>query len=66
MKLFTRKLLYFNFICIFSILFLSIFSLSLDANDEICNEDECFPKLFVATDEFQEVHEGQEIPPGMS
>ena len=38
----------------------------LDIHQEtsICNENECYPRVFVPTDEFQVVKEGQEIPKG--
>lgn len=66
MKIFTKKLLYsFYIICALLVIFIFLSSFSLDTSDEICNENGCFPKVFVATEEFQEIHEGQEIPPGM-
>lgn len=37
-------------------------------NDLIChteNPSECYPRLFEPTDDFQTVHEDQEIPPGL-
>lgn len=37
-------------------------------NSQICstqNPHECYPRVFVPTDEFQVVREGQEIPPGL-
>lgn len=37
-------------------------------SDQICptqNPDECYPRVFVPTDEFQIVREGQEIPSGL-
>jgi nucleotide exchange factor SIL1 len=36
--------------------------------DLICHTDnssECYPKIFVPTDEFQTVHEDQDLPPGL-
>ncbi|CAG8508997.1 508_t:CDS:2 [Funneliformis caledonium] len=60
-----RKALYFKFFCALSIFFLTIFVLPLEAKEEICNGDECYSKEFVATEEFQEVREGQEIHPGL-
>lgn len=37
-------------------------------NDLICHTDnpaECYPKVFSATDEFQVVHDDQDLPPGL-
>ncbi|RIA87445.1 armadillo-type protein [Glomus cerebriforme] len=64
-KILTKKLLYVSFTSLFLVLFLFLFAFSLETNNEICNENECFPRVFVATEEFQEVREGQEIPPGL-
>lgn len=39
-----------------------------EKSDLICHTDnpsECYPRVFVPTDEFQTVHEDQEIPPGL-
>ena len=36
------------------------------ANEEqICNDNECYPRIFVPKEEFQAVREGQEIPKGI-
>lgn len=63
-KILTKKSLYLLFICVFLIIFLFLFVSSLETNNKICKGNECYPKEFVATEEFQEVREGQEIPPG--
>ena len=34
--------------------------------DEICHDGECYPRIFVPTEEFQVIREGQEIPGGSS
>jgi hypothetical protein len=35
------------------------------ATDEICYDGDCYPRIFVPAEEFQEVKEGQEIPAGI-
>ena len=35
-------------------------------NAEICHENECYQRIFVPTEDFQEIKEGQEIPAGTS
>ncbi|RGB37583.1 armadillo-type protein [Rhizophagus diaphanus] len=64
-KILTKKLLYLLFIGVFLIIFLFLFVSSLETNNKICKGNECYPKEFAATEEFQEVREGQEIPPGL-
>jgi len=32
--------------------------------DQICHDNECYPRIFVPKEEFQVVREGQEIPKG--
>jgi hypothetical protein len=43
-------------------LFLIVFALAIE--DQICNDNECYPRIFVPTEEFQVVKEGQELPKG--
>ncbi|KAG0234706.1 hypothetical protein BGW41_001026 [Actinomortierella wolfii] len=39
--------------------------LESEPSDMICRDGNCYPRAFVPTHEFQEVLEGQEIPPGL-
>lgn len=36
-----------------------------EENTDICHGNECYPRVFVPTEEFQVVKEGQEIPKGI-
>lgn len=35
------------------------------SSELICHDTNCYPKVFVATDEFQVIHDDQELPPGL-
>ncbi|RIB29893.1 armadillo-type protein [Gigaspora rosea] len=57
-----NKLLFLLLLCIF----IGFVLTNKVSNENICNkEGHCYPKVFVATDYFQEVLEGQEIPAGL-
>jgi hypothetical protein len=39
---------------------------ALANNEQVCNDNECYPRIFVPTKDFQVIKEGQEIPAGIS
>ncbi|KAJ3127351.1 nucleotide exchange factor sil1 [Nowakowskiella sp. JEL0407] len=59
---------YFNLFCLF--LLISIVFASAQKSDEICvkndsGEVDCYPRVFLPTNEFQIIKEGQQVPPGL-
>jgi hypothetical protein len=48
-----------------TILLFTLFLFALATKEQICNEHECYPHIFLPTTEFQEVKEGQQIPSGI-
>jgi hypothetical protein len=46
--------------------FLLVTAYCLANGEQICHNNDCFPRIFVPTEEFQVVKEGQEIPRGKS
>ena len=41
-----------------------LIALAVAKQDEICHDGECYPRIFVPTEKFQVIKEGQEIPGG--
>ena len=42
-----------------------VFIAGVFANDEVCHDGECYPRIFIPGEEFKAVREGQEIPAGL-
>jgi hypothetical protein len=48
------------------VLALFLLAFAFAYREQICRDGECYPRIFVPTEEFQIVREGQEIPVGIS
>jgi hypothetical protein len=62
-----KILLRFLSVCVIALVALS-FAMEVsmvEENANICHGNECYPRVFVPTEEFQVVKEGQEIPKGI-
>ena len=46
------------------VLFLLVALCIKAAEEQICHNNECYPRIFIPKEEFQAVREGQEIPKG--
>jgi len=49
---------------IFAFMFFFFVTLIFSNEDHICKNGECYPRIFIPTEEFQVIKEGQEIPQG--
>jgi hypothetical protein len=62
-----KILLRFLAVCLIALVALS-FAVEVSTVEDsanICHGNECYPRVFVPTEEFQMVREGQEIPKGI-
>jgi hypothetical protein len=62
-----KILLRFLAVCLIALVALS-FAVEMstaEGNENICHGNECYPRVFVPTEEFQLVKEGQVIPKGI-
>jgi hypothetical protein len=63
-----KILLRFLTVCLIALVALSfaVEVSTVEDNTNICHGNECYPRVFVPTEEFQVVKEGQEIPKGIN
>ena len=62
-----KVLLRFLAVCLIALVAISIAAdvSKGEDNTNVCHRNECYPRVFVPTEEFKVVREGQEIPKGI-